>query len=622
MLDETTQPITWDPSETPKALSAALEALADDYPIRASQGKGLAVRFQLVPADGPPRVHRVGQEVVVRASGVTCALRAIGNLMAGMVPDGGEFVERPAFDTLGIMLDCSRGAVMKTEHLKRWLRRLALLGFNMAMLYTEDVYELPGHPYFGYQRGRYTAQELRGIDAYAARLGIQMIPCFQTLGHMEQTLKWFAYRDVRDTPHVLQVGEEKTYELISTMLDFWRGVYATDRVHLGMDEAAELGRGQYMDRVGYRPATKIFAEHVRRVISLCQERGLRPMIWSDPILNAGTKSGTYYDDDFSPPTEMLHALPRATQLVYWDYYSDDREHYARFIRRHRDLGYEPIMASAVWTPYQLWYGRARTESNASACIEACREEGVRELFFTLWGDDGAYCEFDSALAGLTFVAEKSYRGEASAAAIGAKFRAVCAGDYEAHRTASDMDAVLLPACALWDDPLLGIYLQSRRAKDADVLSRAADHFAALARRIERHRGDRSAGDINHAFLLTKALGLKCSLANRLTTAYRGKHRAGLAEVARDVPEVTAALRELLDSFRRMWMRRNKPFGLEVIQVRFGGLLQRYQELARRLEEYLAGEIVAIEELDGNLPVAPEGLGNLPYRSLATASYHL
>ena len=52
---------------------------------------------------------------------------------------------------------------MKVEHFKKWLRRLALLGFNVAKLYTEDTYELPGEPYFGYCRGAYTADELREI---------------------------------------------------------------------------------------------------------------------------------------------------------------------------------------------------------------------------------------------------------------------------------------------------------------------------------------------------------------------------------------------------------------------------------------------------------------------------
>lgn len=30
---------------------------------------------------------------------------------------------------------------------------MAMMGLNLGMMYTEDTYEVPGQPYFGYQRG-------------------------------------------------------------------------------------------------------------------------------------------------------------------------------------------------------------------------------------------------------------------------------------------------------------------------------------------------------------------------------------------------------------------------------------------------------------------------------------
>ena len=55
---------------------------------------------------------------------------------------------------------------MTTAHFQYWLRRLALTGCNLAMLYTKDTYLLPGEPYFGYMRGRYTMEEIRAAEAY------------------------------------------------------------------------------------------------------------------------------------------------------------------------------------------------------------------------------------------------------------------------------------------------------------------------------------------------------------------------------------------------------------------------------------------------------------------------
>ena len=51
-------------------------------------------------------------------------------------------------------VDCSRNSVMTVEALKRWIDALSAMGYNTMTIYTEDTYEIEGHPYFGYARGR------------------------------------------------------------------------------------------------------------------------------------------------------------------------------------------------------------------------------------------------------------------------------------------------------------------------------------------------------------------------------------------------------------------------------------------------------------------------------------
>jgi len=88
------------------------------------------------------------------------------------------------FDTFGVMIDMSRNAVMSVSGLKRFLALLKKMGYNMVMLYTEDTYEVDGEPYFGYMRGRYTKEEMKELDAFADSIGIRIIPCIQTLAHL------------------------------------------------------------------------------------------------------------------------------------------------------------------------------------------------------------------------------------------------------------------------------------------------------------------------------------------------------------------------------------------------------------------------------------------------------
>ena len=77
--------------------------------------------------------------------------------------------------------------------------------------------------------------------------------------------------------HVLLVGEPRTYELIEKMVAHWSTVFRSRRLHLGMDETYDLGRGQYLDRNGYRCGLDIYAEHLAKVCAICARHGLRPM---------------------------------------------------------------------------------------------------------------------------------------------------------------------------------------------------------------------------------------------------------------------------------------------------------------------------------------------------------
>jgi hypothetical protein len=53
------------------------------------------------------------------------------------------------FDTLGVMIDCSRDSLPNVPRLKRFFDAIAQMGYNMVMLYTEDTYEVENEPYFG-----------------------------------------------------------------------------------------------------------------------------------------------------------------------------------------------------------------------------------------------------------------------------------------------------------------------------------------------------------------------------------------------------------------------------------------------------------------------------------------
>jgi hypothetical protein len=610
--------LTWNPTETSEKINIALRTLTAEYPLAETTSAKPSLRFKEISSG--KRTSRTAQEknaFTIEYTDTAAALRALG----GILGKTGATVEETSFTSFGIMLDCSRNAVMTVDHLKSWLRKLSLLGYTMAMLYTEDTYQLPGEPYFGFQRGAYSAAELREIDAYAFALGIELIPCIQTLGHLAQILQWAAYDGVRDTSQVLLVDEEKTYALIEKMIKHFAENVKSRRIHIGMDETHDLGRGRFMDRFGYERGFDIFNRHLAKVNGLCEKYGLKPMIWSDMFFRMGSKNMDYYDKSCIIPDDVKAKIPKNVGLVYWDYYHDNEEFYLDWIERHRALGFEPVMGSGVWTWAVLWYGRKITEITAGPCIRASLKAGLKEIFFTMWGDDGAYCEFDSAMAGLAWTAELAYTGEVSHEKLNARFTAVCHADYDEILAPGDFH--LYPESFssdfLWDDPIQRIVWHNFELKDPNHWAKAAGCYNTIAEKTAHPKTkSTAAGELAYANILARFLAKKVELNQKIDGFTPAYDHAILEAFLAEIKSITGLLDKLDAAFRKQWLRRNKPNGLEVIQIRFAGQKRRYQELAERIREVLAGKISKIEELE-NLPTQPlAGVSNC-FHAVATAS---
>ena len=179
------------------------------------------------------------------------------------------------------MLDCSRNAVMKPEKVKEFAKYLAAFGYNALMLYTEDTYEVENEPYFGYMRGRYTIEEVKDIDEYCRGIGIELIPCIQTLAHLKTIFRWQPYASIRDVSDIMFAGEARSYELLENIFSTLEKCYATRTVHIGMDEARLLGAGNYFDKHGFEPRFDILKKHLEKVCEIAVKHGFKVIMWSD-----------------------------------------------------------------------------------------------------------------------------------------------------------------------------------------------------------------------------------------------------------------------------------------------------------------------------------------------------
>lgn len=628
----------WKKDMVDARLAEALRTLGEEYPLREGPGSPTVALSGGAPA-GTLQVGRSGQTYTVSYGTHADALRGLGLVLADLPEKDGQTIQESCpFTTLGIMLDCSRNAVMKVEYAKRWLRRLSLLGYNMVMLYTEDTYKLQDEPMFGFMRGAYSAEELRELDDYATKLGIELIGCIQTLAHLEQILKWSVYGKIKDTSSVMLVDEPATYELVGKMIETYATNLRSRRLHIGMDEAWDLARGEYINRYGYRREFDVFNDHLNKVVAICDRFGVKPMIWSDMYFRLGSKKHNYYDTEAVIPEDVVKQIPKQAELVYWDYYHADEDTYLKMIELHRQMGHEPLMASGVWTWSHLWYGQGITERTAGACVRACRQAKLKEVFFTMWGDDGGYCEYDSALAGLAWAAEVAYGGEAGPK-LHERFDAICGVTYEdvllgsrihdqtlGGRVKIEECPVSLPAMILWDDPLLGICHLTYKAKRPDFWTLAREHYFEVVGELDRHTGQVEPVDLDHVAALAKLLAAKIDFRMNLEAMYATRDRSRMQHLMPEIGRIEAMIDQLQGTFRRQWYRKNKPFGFEVVQIRLAGLRERYREVGRLLSELLQAKRDRIAELEEGLATPAASLAPLGLRSnysrLATGSWIL
>lgn len=509
--------------------------------------------------------------------------------------------EKARFQSSGIMFDCSRNAVLKPQALRFFFRKMALMGLNLGMMYTEDTYEVPGQPFFGYKRGRYTYDELKALDDYASLFGIELCPCIQTLGHLKRILHWPAYHHLRDNDEVLLADLDETYELLDQMIHAATAPYRSKRIHLGMDEAYGVGLGAHLARYGYEDPHSVIGRHLSRVLGICDKYGLHAMMWSDMYFHL---DGRNYHSPGLPSEKAKAAVDPRITLMYWDYYQPKEEAYADALYKHAQFPAPTVFAGGIWT----WIGPApdypTTLQNTVSGLTACAKANIPLALATAWGDNGGECNLTAALLGLQLYGELTFRPDYDEDELARRFRRCCHADAQAFLDLSllnympgmkDNPSDPVNACKfmLYQDPLIQLF-------EADTAGYAmAEHFGSLVTRYARYALENPDYALLFDFYtaLANALALKCVWHEQAGDAVRSRNREQAAALADGIGATVEALDTLRVVWRRLWESTNKPNGFEIIEVRMGGIAARMATAGEKMRAFALGQVDTIPELE-------------------------
>ena len=534
--------------------------------------------------------------VKIKCSEKVFVYRALG-LILEQKDSEFHIVENARFDTNGLMLDCSRNAVINMHTLKQIVRMLALMGMNNLLLYMEDTYEIDSEPFFGYMRGRYSKTELNEIDEYASSFGIEVIPCIQTLSHLGVMLKWPCYAEIKDYGEILLIDSDETYDLIEKMIATCKDRFSTNKIHIGMDEADMVGRGKYYDIHGDTNKFDLMCRHLEKVTEICRKYELEPMIWSDMFFSLAN-NGNYRGRN-PLPENIKQRIPKDVKLVYWEYLKEEYEQYDWLIKNHKEVS-NTVFAGGAWKWMSFLPSITPSIRRTKTALNACAENGIREVFTTAWGDDGCDASIFSILPVIQVQAELCFNDSFDDEYLQRRFKTCTGGKLEDFNIL-DMpdlpkelnDGLLNPnKYLLYQDVLLGIF-------DCHMPDGISAKYSKLKEKaFDYSKNNKFSYIFETAGCLFSVLELKSELGKRLRKSYKERNMADISDITLYVlPELIQRVQAFRKALEKQWMTENKTFGVEVQIQRLGGLEIRLLSIKDRLRVFLRGETDIIAELE-------------------------
>ena len=250
--------------------------------------------------------------------------------------------------------------------------------------------------------------------------------------------------------------------------------------------------------------------------------------------------------------------------------------------------------------------KTKSSNCKTKAFAACKANGTKNVFLTLWGDDGAECSLFSLLPSLYYAAQLA-KGMDDLVQIKAGFEAKFGIGFD--------DFMLLdlpgtptasPVPPQWptgpnDPEKYMFYTDCFMGKfDGTVCKGDGAAYAACAQRLAALS---PVPTYEYLFRSAKALcdvmAIKMELGIRTRAAYK---EARAADLLPDYRALLAKLEIFYTTYRTQWLTDNKPHGFEIQDIRLGGLMQRVKHCIWRLEEYAAGRNTAMGdyELDSML----------------------
>jgi len=354
---------------------AATVRVEIDARIRQPQGYRLAIR---------PKEITIGAATPAGVSHAMGTLRQLVDQAGARLPCL-EIEDWPDVPRRGVLLDISRDKVPTMRSLRAMIDWLASLKINEIQLYMEHTFAYRRHRQVWRKASPLTAAEVRGLDAYCRGRCIELVPCQNTLGHLERWLKHPRYAplaeatgpwrspfgDIRTTRSTLNPTDRRSLVLVRSLLDELIPCFSSRRVNVNCDEPFELGQGRSAAICRRRGVERVFVDYVGALRRIVSRHRRQMMCWADVLSNH---------------PRALGKMTRDITLLEWGYEADHP--YLRRCKAIARAGFEFYVCpgTSSWCSFSGRTTNALT--NLRVAARAAIELGAAGYLVTDWGDFG------------------------------------------------------------------------------------------------------------------------------------------------------------------------------------------------------------------------------------------
>lgn len=568
--------------------------------------EGLDISYEKVNEASLLTISKKNHKVEIKYGVLASLFYALSLIKQNHKKDNYEINLHRHFKTNAVMHDCSRNGPVNITQAKEMIMVAALFGLNRFMLYTEDVYEIEGEPWFGYLRGRYTKKELKDLVAYSKSFGVQLIPSIQTLSHLNEALKWPHYADIADTINTLLVDEPKTYQLIEKMISTCEEVFETDTIHINMDEAVDIASGSFIWKDKILNKKELFLRHLNKVVKICKNHHFKPIMWGDMFfkLEADNSNGhvNWYTFKGKLSEQVISLIPDVG-IVYWDYYNGDYETYDRMFKACKETGKEVFFCDGAVS----WTGFAPNIKQSFEItrfgLDSAIKHNIENIMMSSWGDGGNECSVVGIYPAMALHSCYEFYGKGKDREVSKILETVTGDPLKRWTLLQEINHVRKEQTAyenlskpfFYQDILLGV-------ADGKVKEEYSLHFEKVMKLLKSaSKKSKKYGYVyNSLSLLSDFLINKATIGLRLRKTYKEGKKELFIPFLSELKLLEKKLKKFLEAYRYQWYKENKPFGFEIIDGRIGFLTNRIKTAYLTISDYIEGKIDTIQEFEEDI----------------------